>query len=134
MKQIKIISHINCKVVEQEFNDFAAKLYQILDVQSHVTVNDYTIVVTYDTDKRNSYTFKLGSESVFLKEGQSPRGVRFGDKRPDTLVIDCYNSFKEHELDKYIGWLNDLKCALSREVYGWPNNQRPNKKNSDGKN
>lgn len=115
MKQIIILSHRNCKVVEQEFNAFAAKGYQILDVQSHVTVNDYTIVVTYETNKRNNYTFKLGSQKIELKEGQSPRGVRFEDKRPDTLVIDCNNSFNRHELDKYIGWLYDLKCALQNK-------------------
>lgn len=112
MKQVKIISHTNCRIVEEGFNEFAAKGYKIIEVQSHVTTQDYTLVVTYDTDKRNRYTFSLGSQKIALKEGQSPRGLRFGEKRPNILEIDCYNSFNHHQLEKYIGWLNNLRLAL----------------------
>jgi hypothetical protein len=112
MKQVEIFSHQNCQKVQQTFNEFAAKGYQILDVQSHVTVQDYTLVVTYDTSKRNTYTLSSGSQKIELKEGQSPRGLRIDDKRPDLILIDCHNAFNSHSLDKYIGWLDEVKRAM----------------------
>ncbi|UTF97544.1 hypothetical protein [Elizabethkingia anophelis] len=113
MKQVEIFSHPDCQKVQQAFNKFAGKGHKILEVQSHVTVNDYTLVVTYDdTSKRNTYTLSSGSQKIELKEGQSPRGLRIDDKRPDLILIDCHNAFNSHSLGKYIGWLDEVNRAM----------------------
>lgn len=43
---------------------------------------------------------------------QSPRGLRFADKRPNIIIIDCYMQADKILLGKYIKWLNDLYCSM----------------------
>lgn len=56
--------------------------------------------------------FKCRKSKIELKEGQSPRGLRIDDKRPDLILIDCHNSFNSHSLGKYIGWLDEVNRAM----------------------
>ncbi|ATC39609.1 hypothetical protein [Elizabethkingia anophelis] len=60
----------------------------------------------------NTYTFSSGNDKLPLKEYQSPRGVRVLDKRPDLIIIDCYNEFNGQQLDRYIKWLEDIRTVM----------------------
>ncbi|MCT3673590.1 hypothetical protein HZQ94_10370 [Elizabethkingia anophelis] len=89
---------------------------------SHVPINVITLTNTPPNSKdfpqilehkRNIYKFSLGAKEVIIKQGQSPRGLRFDYKRPDKLTIDCQHTFNSQELNNYIGWLVELERALS---------------------
>ncbi|WGL71007.1 hypothetical protein [Elizabethkingia anophelis] len=62
--------------------------------------------------RENTYIFSSGREEIAFKEYQSPRGVRVLDKRPDLIIIDCYNEFNGQQLDRYIKWLEDIRTAM----------------------
>lgn len=58
------------------------------------------------------FTFKEGGKSERLKAYQSPRGLRFEDKRPSIIVVDCYQEFSIVEFLKYIQYLQTLAFAM----------------------
>ena len=59
-----------------------------------------------------SFELKTEGKKWNLKEGQSPRGLRHGDKRPDVIVIDCYKVATREQLDKHIEYLLILRNTL----------------------
>ncbi|MDV4078154.1 hypothetical protein CMT44_04210 [Elizabethkingia anophelis] len=62
---------------------------------------------------RNIYKLSLGTQEITIHPGQLPRGLRFKDKRPDKLTIDCQYTFNSLELNNYIEWLIQIQSALS---------------------
>lgn len=61
---------------------------------------------------RNNFTLRSNEKSWELKAFQSLRGLRDGNKRPDTLIIDCHQTFNAAELEKLICYLLDIKLAM----------------------
>ncbi|WP_165026766.1 hypothetical protein [Dysgonomonas sp. ZJ279] len=66
------------------------------------------------TERKQECKFTLKSEnsSFEFKAYQSLRGVRCEDKRPNIIVVDCYQSFDVVELQKHIQYLQTLVFAM----------------------
>lgn len=61
---------------------------------------------------KNKFTLKLGSNSFELTEGQSPRGLRIGTKRPDKIIVKVDKEMDKLELSKHIEYLHILYTAM----------------------
>jgi hypothetical protein len=61
----------------------------------------------------NKYTLIAGNKRLDLSEGQSPRGFRNEENRPDTVIIDCYMEADALKLAKHIKYLETLLTSLS---------------------
>jgi len=114
MRQVEIITHPNSRKVQEFVNEFLKKGYEVIEIKSHVTERDFTVMLIYETkNDHNTYKLSLGQQSIVLKEFQSPRGIRFGEKRPDLITIDCHSSFNKKDFGGLIEWLSDLQTALN---------------------
>lgn len=67
-----------------------------------------------NTEKKDEckFTFKCGEESITLKAFQSPRAIRFNEKRPNYIIIDCYQGFDVTGLLKFSKYLQELAFAM----------------------
>lgn len=68
-----------------------------------------------DKDKKQHTEFHLIVDKEYnfkLSEGQHPRGIRYKNKRPDVVVIDCYKSATKQELQDFIDNLIILYKAM----------------------
>ncbi|MDH6310565.1 hypothetical protein M2451_003345 [Dysgonomonas sp. PFB1-18] len=77
-------------------------------------------------DNDNSrFTMMFDSgQSVTLGLFQSPRGTRFEDKRPSSIIIDCFMKADQIKLLKYIDYLQTLAHSMEwqkQEDYDNPN-------------
>jgi len=57
------------------------------------------------------FTFKVTKEIV-LKGYQSPRGLRYEDKRPQSVHLKIDQGFNRLQLEKHIEYLHELLTAL----------------------
>ena len=57
------------------------------------------------------FTFKITKEIV-LKGCQSPRGLRYEDKRPESVHLKINQEFNRLQLEKHIKYLHELLTAL----------------------
>lgn len=60
----------------------------------------------------SKFTLIAGEEQFELCLGQSPRGLRNKEKRPDKVIIESNECFDLVQLRKYIDYLQTLSCAL----------------------
>lgn len=61
----------------------------------------------------NKYTLIAGDRRFDLSEDQSPRGLRNKEKRPETVIIDCYMELDALKLAKHIKFLETILSSLS---------------------
>ena len=61
------------------------------------------------------YTLTAAGKSFKLKENESPRGLRNGDRRPDELWIYTDQGFNRIQLLKHIHYLNELAKAMEHQ-------------------
>lgn len=77
-------------------------------------------------ENKANFTFKFESGySVALGLYQSPRGVRYEDKRPNLIVIDCYLELSPLQLIKYIDYLQTLVHSMELQTKQKDDNQNP---------
>ena len=64
--------------------------------------------------RKQKSKFKLvaGDKKFKLKEGQSPRGSRNGNTRPDLVIIDCYMKADPVKLSCHIQYLETILSAM----------------------
>jgi|GEM_PF-6553661 len=61
-------------------------------------------------------TLKAVQHEFVLKAYQSPRGIRFGSKRPSLVHINCNQEFNQIQLIRFIEYLQTIYCSMEREV------------------
>lgn len=62
--------------------------------------------------QESKFILKVGGKEFNLKAFQSPRGIRHEDKRPNIIVVDCYQEFNVVEFHRYIDYLQTLASAM----------------------
>lgn len=65
--------------------------------------------------KECKFKFNIGGKQIELKAYQSPRGIRVEDKRPDYVIIDCYQEFNQVELFCLIGYLREIALCMENK-------------------
>lgn len=60
----------------------------------------------------NTFTLKLEKQSFELTEGQSPRGLRIGQKRPNLIELKIEKLMNKKELATHIDYLVNLHRAM----------------------
>lgn len=58
-------------------------------------------------------TLKTDDHKWTLKAYQSPRGIRHEDKRPDIVMIDCYQEFNQKQLFEFAKYIETIACAMT---------------------
>lgn len=112
-----IIAHESVHLVNLLFKTIGAKLDINNDeLQAYLTEWFFEQIEVFFEDDRKEIgaTFTLMSEekSWPLKLFTSPRGIRNGDKRPDTVVIDCYEIADSRKLEKITEYLHEIRSAM----------------------
>ncbi len=76
-------------------------------------------IVVDDVDKLNiglNYELIYGSKVFNLKHGQSPRGIRIGDKRPNKIrLVENNLIFNQSEFYNYVKYLVELCNSMGQE-------------------
>lgn len=65
--------------------------------------------------KECKFMFNVGGKQIELKDFQSPRGIRREDKRPDFVIIDCYQELDQVELFRLIDYLQTIACCMENK-------------------
>lgn len=65
--------------------------------------------------KECKFKFNVGGKQIELKAYQSPRGIRHEDKRPDFVIIDCYQEFNQTDLFRHIDYLQTIACCMGNK-------------------
>lgn len=62
--------------------------------------------------KKCVLTLKAGEYKWTLQTYQSPRGLWHEGKRPDVVVIDCYQEFNQKQLFEFAKYMEIIACAM----------------------
>ncbi|WP_312310990.1 hypothetical protein [Empedobacter brevis] len=102
----EIIYHINPDDNEFHRDDF---------FENNVYKTPFDIIKSFHEKHHFNLQFKSNDKVIANLTGrQSPRGVRYEEKRPNTVLIDCYEEFNELTLSKHIEYLNEISLALEK--------------------
>lgn len=63
-------------------------------------------------NRDTTFTLKLGKQSWPLKLFTRAKGIRTGDKRPNIVVIDCYEIADSSKLQQIIEYLHTIKSMM----------------------
>lgn len=63
----------------------------------------------------SKFTLIAGDKQFELKTGQSPRGLRNKEKRPDKVIIESKETFNLVQLKKYIDYLITITDVMEHE-------------------
>ncbi|MBS7234054.1 hypothetical protein KHA90_23910 [Flavobacterium psychroterrae] len=67
--------------------------------------------------EKSIFILKTINKSFYLKQGQSPRGLREEHHRPYLITVEVDKTMDQAELSKFIEYLIELKMAMT---YGNP--------------
>lgn len=71
--------------------------------------------MSIERKKECKFTLKAGSREFVLTAFQSSRGLSNEGKRPDAIVIDCYQEFNQIELLRFIQYLETMAYSMAKK-------------------
>ena len=63
-------------------------------------------------EKKCDLTFIAGKQRITIKAFQSPRAIRIEHKRPDIVVIDCYQEYDKLQLLRLSRYFEEIAHAM----------------------
>ena len=82
-------------------------------------INDFGVQVKAGSWEEGEFVTNDNCAFFARGRGQSPRGLRFRDKRPDYIVIDDLDDDElvqnEARVNKLVDWVKEALCALSED-------------------
>lgn len=102
------LNYINTIPLEMMFDEVIDKLiYSINNI-----INSTSMDIKNEGNRKCKLTLKAGDREFGLVPFQSPRGLRHENKRPDVLVMNCYQEFSQVDLFRFIEYLQDVACSM----------------------